>query len=90
MIYRYQVCFESEEEGGYHAYVPALSGCHSYGATIEEACEHVKEAITLYIEGLREHGLPIPPSDNGYIRLIEVEVKRDGKKVKKASAAASA
>jgi predicted RNase H-like HicB family nuclease len=83
MIYRYQVCFEPEEEGGYHAYVPTLPGCHSYGATIEEAEDHIKEAIALYVEGLKKHRLPIPPADRGYLRLIEVEFKPRGKKVKK-------
>jgi predicted RNase H-like HicB family nuclease len=87
MVYRYQVYFEPEEEGGYHAHVPALPGCHTYGATIEEAQERIKEAIALYVEGLEKHKLLAPPADNGYIGLIEVEVKPHGKKVKKIGAA---
>jgi predicted RNase H-like HicB family nuclease len=54
MTFRFQVCFEPEEDGGYHAYVPALPGCHSYGRTIEEAERNIKEAILLYLDGLKK------------------------------------
>jgi predicted RNase H-like HicB family nuclease len=59
VVFRFQVCFEPEEDGGYHAYVPALSGCHSYGRTIEEAERNIKEAISLYLDGLKKQGLPL-------------------------------
>jgi predicted RNase H-like HicB family nuclease len=55
MTFRFQVCFEPEEDGGYHAYVPALPGCHSYGRTIEEAERNIKEAILLYLDGLKKN-----------------------------------
>jgi predicted RNase H-like HicB family nuclease len=64
MTFRFQVCFEPEEDGGYHAYVPALPGCHSYGRTIEEAERNIKEAILLYLDGLKKHGLPLPSPQN--------------------------
>ncbi|HKZ51583.1 MAG TPA: type II toxin-antitoxin system HicB family antitoxin, partial [Dehalococcoidia bacterium] len=48
------------EEGGYWAEVPALPGCYSQGESVEEALAHVKEAIELYVETLREDGQPIP------------------------------
>ena len=66
MVFRFQVCFEPEEDGGYHTYVPALPGCHSYGRTIEEAEHNIKEAILLYLNGLkntvcpfRRHKMPL-------------------------------
>jgi len=48
------------DENGYHAYVPALSGCHSFGSTIEEAKENITEAIQLHIEAMLEDGETIP------------------------------
>jgi predicted RNase H-like HicB family nuclease len=44
----------------YSAYVPDLPGCVSTGKTIEDAERNIKEAISLYIETLREDGKPIP------------------------------
>jgi len=31
-------------------------------ATRQEALENIKEAIALYLESLKKHGEPIPPS----------------------------
>ncbi|MCL4240139.1 MAG: type II toxin-antitoxin system HicB family antitoxin [Dehalococcoidia bacterium] len=44
----------------YSAYVPDLPGCVAVGDTVEEAEREIAEAIEFHIEGLREHGLPIP------------------------------
>ena len=44
------VVLEPQEEGGYTVYVPSLPGCISQGETYEEALEHIKEAIELYLE----------------------------------------
>jgi predicted RNase H-like HicB family nuclease len=48
------------DEDGYHAYVPALPGCHTFGATIDEARDNLLEAAALHIEAMREHGEEIP------------------------------
>jgi predicted RNase H-like HicB family nuclease len=44
----------------YSAYVPDLPGCISVGDTIEETERNIREAITLHLEGLREHGEVVP------------------------------
>ena len=59
---RYTVILEPEEEGGFHVWCPALKGCHSQGETHEEALANIQEAIALYLESLRDAGLP-PPDD---------------------------
>jgi predicted RNase H-like HicB family nuclease len=48
----------------FHAYCPALKGCHTWGHTEEEALANVREAIELYVEDLREAGqlIPIDPA----------------------------
>ncbi|MBI2044893.1 type II toxin-antitoxin system HicB family antitoxin [Candidatus Pacearchaeota archaeon] len=45
-----KIVLEEQEEGGYTAYAPSLSGCISQGETIEEALRNIKEAIELYLE----------------------------------------
>ena len=40
------------DEDGYYAFAPELPGCHSQGATFEEADSNIREAIDQYIETL--------------------------------------
>ncbi|MEW5828445.1 MAG: type II toxin-antitoxin system HicB family antitoxin [Chloroflexota bacterium] len=62
MTVSYRVFFRKEDEGGYTATVPTLPGCVSFGETLEEAMEMVKEAIELYLESLKAHGEAVPAS----------------------------
>jgi predicted RNase H-like HicB family nuclease len=55
MSYKFTVVI-APDEGGFHAFVPALPGCHSFGATIEEARANIAEAIELQVESMREDG----------------------------------
>jgi predicted RNase H-like HicB family nuclease len=34
----------------WHAFCPELKGCHTFGATKEEALKYLKDAILLYLE----------------------------------------
>ncbi len=60
LVQRFEVVFEPDEDGGFHVYVPALKGCHSWGATREEAREKVKEAIELWLDAAPEQRIPVP------------------------------
>ena len=60
---RYTAIFEAQPEGGYHAFCPALVGCHSEGDTLDEAIQNIHEAATVYIESLTAHGEPLPIED---------------------------
>jgi predicted RNase H-like HicB family nuclease len=55
----YTIVIEPDTEG-FHAYVPALKGCHSCGDSPKEARKNIVEAIELYIESLRTHGEDVP------------------------------
>lgn len=66
----FEVIFEPEEEGGYHVFCPALKGCHSYGATKEEAKRNIKEAIELWVESARELGLTVPEKETIEVQVI--------------------
>ncbi|MCL6119972.1 MAG: type II toxin-antitoxin system HicB family antitoxin [Candidatus Acidulodesulfobacterium ferriphilum] len=61
--YNYTVILEREEDGGFHAFCPALPGCHTYGDNYDEASENIKDAIKLYIESLKMHKEEIPIED---------------------------
>ena len=68
MSYTYRIILEPDE-GGYHAFVPALPGCHTWGKTIDEAREMVRDAIDVYLRSLITDGETIP-TDVG-IELFE-------------------
>jgi predicted RNase H-like HicB family nuclease len=61
--YSYTVIIEREADGGYHAFCPALRGCHSQGDTYEETVQNVTEAVQLYIESLKAHSESVPAED---------------------------
>jgi predicted RNase H-like HicB family nuclease len=71
MVHRFTVIFEKEEEGGYHVFCPTLPGCHTQSETIEEGVKNIREAMELYLETLKEDGLPIPIEDI-FIKPIEI------------------
>jgi len=56
---RYTVIVAREDDS-YIVDVPALPGCHTYGATYQEALASAREAIELYLEELRARGERIP------------------------------
>lgn len=66
----FEVVFEREEDGGYSVYVPALPGCASQGDTLAEATKNVREAISLYLDGLSDSGLTAPSNQEppSYLR----------------------
>ncbi len=45
---------------GFHGYVPALRGCHTWGKTIQDTQKHLQEVIELYVESLVAHGEAVP------------------------------
>ncbi|MCU0670213.1 MAG: type II toxin-antitoxin system HicB family antitoxin [Myxococcota bacterium] len=59
---KFRIQIEPDEDGVFIATVPSLPGCISQGSTRDEALANVREAIAGYLESLREHGEPIPPS----------------------------
>ncbi len=67
---QYLVVIEQGDRG-YGAYVPDLPGCIAVGETRQEVLDLIREAIEFHIEGLQEHGDPVPsPASSG--QLIQV------------------
>jgi len=48
----YRIIIEPDENNTYHAYAPALAGCHTWGETLDEAKANIREAIGVYIASL--------------------------------------
>ncbi len=48
------------DDGGFHAYCPALKGLHTCGDTKEEALQNARDAAIAYLQSLIKHGDPIP------------------------------
>jgi predicted RNase H-like HicB family nuclease len=57
---RHVIVYKDPESDAYIAEVPSLPGCHSDGATAEEAVENVKDAIALMESYMRDNGEEIP------------------------------
>lgn len=73
-IYSYSVFYEADKGGGFVAFVPSLSGCHSQGDTLEEAEVNIKEAIEVYLESLAAHREMIPEETKSYQGVVRVPI----------------
>ena len=61
--YNFTIVIEPDEDQ-YHAFVPVLAGCHTFGASVEEARANIAEAIALHIESMQEDGESVPLYDH--------------------------
>jgi predicted RNase H-like HicB family nuclease len=64
---------EKEKGDGYTVIVPALTGCVTFGETVEEAISMAKEAIEGYIETLIDLGKEVPTDDDVLEYTVSVE-----------------
>jgi predicted RNase H-like HicB family nuclease len=58
-------------DSSYGAYVPDLPGCVAAADSETEVRQLIREAIEFHIEGLREHGEPVPVP-NSSSAIVEV------------------
>lgn len=56
----FRIILEKDEDGVFIATVPQLPGCVSDGKTKRAALKNVKEAITAYLETLKDEGWDLP------------------------------
>ena len=59
---RYRIMVEQDEDGVFVAQCPTLPGCISQGKTRREALRNIRDAMKGYLQSLRKHREPIPPS----------------------------
>jgi predicted RNase H-like HicB family nuclease len=62
------IIVEMDEDGYYIVSCPLFKGCHSYGETIDEAMENIKEVIEMCLEETKSDKL------NKFIGFREMEV----------------
>ncbi len=76
MNYTFRIIIEPDGKH-FHAYAPALKGCHTSGRTIIEAKKNIQEAIQVYVESLIMDGEKIP-ADNSFetFQTIDTDIKR--------------
>jgi antitoxin HicB len=60
--YIYRIIIEPDDDC-FHAEIPALPGCYSWGYTYDAGLTKIKEAAELWLETLAEDGEPIPEED---------------------------
>jgi predicted RNase H-like HicB family nuclease len=51
-VYNFTVVIDPDEQG-FHAYVPALPGCHPFADTSDEARRNILEALELHLQNLK-------------------------------------
>lgn len=64
------ILVEQDEDNYYIVSCPVFKGCHSYGATVEEALDNIKEVIDICIEEEKEKA----PEINRFIGFREIQV----------------
>jgi predicted RNase H-like HicB family nuclease len=69
---KYRILIEQDENGMFVTECPSLPGCVSQGNTRSEAITNIHDAIKGYLESLKKHDEPIPPSIDE--EIIEVAV----------------
>ncbi len=59
---KFRVLIEQDEDGVFVAECPTLPGCISQGSTRKESLDNINDAIKGYLDSLKKHNEPIPPS----------------------------
>ena len=57
---RYVILIEGAPPSNYSAWSPDLPGCAATASTLEEVEAEMKDAMAFHVEGLTQHGDPIP------------------------------
>lgn len=70
--YKYTIVLRPEKEGGFTVMVPALSGCVTYGKTLEEAKTMADDAIRGYLESMKKHGEPISSEEDFFVSTLNL------------------
>jgi len=65
------IIIEQDEDGYYIASCPLFKGCHSYGETVDEALENVREVVEMCLEESEIESL------NTFVGFRELEVAQN-------------
>ncbi len=73
MNYRVNAIF-SKDSNGYYVFCAELPGCHTQGATFEEAKANMQEAVALYIETMSKEEIEDSLNKEFVTTTLEVAV----------------
>ena len=65
---RLPILIEQDEDGVFIVSCPTFKGCHSYGKTVEEGMENIKEVIEMCLQEDQQESL------NRFVGFREMEV----------------
>jgi predicted RNase H-like HicB family nuclease len=70
--YSFKVVVEPDE-GGYHAFCPALRqyGAVTQGTTEQEALKNINEVVQMIVDELLEEGKPLPTASTADVEVFE-------------------
>lgn len=70
--YTFKVVVEPDE-GGYHAYCPALRryGAVTQGTTPEDALKNINEVVQMIVDELLEDGVELPAASDDDVEVFE-------------------
>lgn len=71
---KFVILIEKDEDGKYIGTAPELEGCYSYGDTLDELMENIKEAILAHVQVIKTEKKELPQSRFSGIQEIEIEV----------------
>ena len=74
-ILNFNIVLRPEPEGGFTVFVPSLPGCITYGKNIDEAKRMAMEAISLYLEILKEEGEAIPSDCDNLNGSVQIKIR---------------
>lgn len=69
---KYRILIEQDEDGIFVVECPSLPGCISQGKSRKQALENIQDAIRGYLESLKKHNEPIPPSIEE--EIVEIKI----------------
>lgn len=75
-FYSYRIIIEPDEHNTFHAYVPALPGCHTWAETMGGVRKNIRDAIDVYLRSLRADRESIP-QDRG-VEIVETVAVPNG------------
>jgi predicted RNase H-like HicB family nuclease len=69
-MFDFDVVLEKDKKSGQvYASVPALPGCYTYGDSVEEVLESIKEAIELHLETMKASKTKVTTSVIGFVKV---------------------
>jgi predicted RNase H-like HicB family nuclease len=56
----YTIVLRPDTNGTFVAYIPAISGCHAWGKTAQEARQELENVFEMIVDEYREDGRSLP------------------------------